>query len=171
MSPTNKSCQCCGKEFTKRKRDSQDQWEKREFCSVLCSNRSKKQPTSAHERFWNYVPDRVPNACWEWSGSLDRRGYGTIATRTGLSPEKAHRISWEIHFGQIPYGLNVCHACDNPACVNPNHLLLGTHTANALDMSRKGRMNASSLLNLHPGERGVHGAGRLSKKEIINGIG
>lgn len=52
---------------------------------------------------------------------------------------RATTVSWEIHFGPIPRGLVVCHACDNPICSNPNHLLLGTLVANNIDMWRKGR--------------------------------
>lgn len=164
-----KSCQLCGKEFKKRHRDSMAQWEARVFCSVLCKNKSRKK-TPAEERFWKYVPKLHEKMCWEWTGGMDGAGYGTVSNGFGKSPLKAHRLSWEIHFGAIPDGLMVCHACDNPSCVNPDHLLLGTQAANALDMSRKGRMNYTSLLNLHPGQPGKHGAGAVSNKEKFYGV-
>lgn len=165
-----KPCKYCGSIFKKRKRDSESQWEAREFCSLLCSNRAKKPRTSAEDRFWKYVPKLSETACWNWTGSRDHKGYGTITESAGLSPRKAHRVSWEIHFGEIPDGLNVCHACDNPACVNPKHLLLGTQSANAIDMARKGRIHKESLLNLKPGTPGIYGAGLFSVREINNGI-
>jgi hypothetical protein len=93
-----------------------------------------------------------------------------IATERGKSPIKAHRLSWEIAFGSIPQGLQVCHACDNPSCVNPNHLMLGTLQANLLDASRKGRINDISISNLRPSAPGFYGAGPHSNKELSHGI-
>lgn len=165
-----KMCLCCGSQFSKRVRDSEKQWSGRHFCSISCANRSKFSKTNPQERFWRFVPSRRPDSCWLWEGSLDNRGYGQIATETGKSPSKAHRLSWEIHFGQIPEGLSVCHACDNPRCVNPGHLLLGTQRANALDASRKGRLSEKSLLNLRPSAPGYLGAGPVSNKEFSDGI-
>jgi hypothetical protein len=80
--------------------------------------------------------------CWEWQGYLNESGYGF--TRIGGRGGKAwlaHRLSWEIHNGQIPDGLHVLHKCDNPKCVNPNHLFLGTNLDNILDRVKKGRSN------------------------------
>lgn len=75
--------------------------------------------------------------CWEWSGALDSHGYGVIKVDGRV--RKLPRVVWELHFGTIPTGLNVCHSCDNPPCANIDHLLLGTQRANIQDMLAKGR--------------------------------
>jgi hypothetical protein len=99
------------------------------------------------ERFWSRVnkagpfpepkPYRITGRCWLWTGATNDAGYGQLRTNNAI--EYAHRMSWEIHHGQITDGLFVCHRCDTPACVNPEHLFLGTHTQNVRDMLAKGR--------------------------------
>lgn len=90
------------------------------------------------ERFWPKV--QITPGCWPWTagrgGSL---GHGAI--RVGSQMTNAHRVSYEIHFGPIPSGLVVRHKCDNPPCVNPDHLELGTQAENVKDMWRRGRGN------------------------------
>jgi hypothetical protein len=86
-------------------------------------------------RFWSKVNKNSSNNCWEWIGSLTKSGYGQIAIN---GPKYAHRLSAEWA------GLNiknrfVCHSCDNPRCVNPDHLFVGKHTDNVADMVSKGR--------------------------------
>lgn len=140
-----KECEACGKEFYKRTKDSVTQWMGRRYCSMSCRNKSTK-PTPLHIRFWSYV--LKTSGCWEWKGATDGHGYGQISRGAEQSPYKAYRLSYEMFHGPIPEGLLVRHKCDNPICVNPDHLEVGTQKDNMQDASRRGRLNPKSLLNL-----------------------
>jgi hypothetical protein len=83
------------------------------------------------EHFYNGIP------CWEWQACSDIDGYGIF--RLNNKNEKSHRFSFTLKYGEIINGLFVCHHCDNPSCVNPDHLFLGTHQDNVDDMVSKGR--------------------------------
>ena len=87
-------------------------------------------------RFWRRV-SYSPTGCWEWKGAHANYGYGQVYI--GGRIQRAHRIAWEMFYGPIPPGIKVCHACDNPPCVRPDHLFLGTQADNLHDMLAKGR--------------------------------
>lgn len=89
-------------------------------------------------RFWARVI-KGPS-CWLFDGATDRAGYGRMNLCNGKFTS-AHRVSYEIVFGAVPAGFEVCHRCDNPRCVRPDHLFLGSHEDNMRDMARKGRAN------------------------------
>jgi hypothetical protein len=93
---------------------------------------------SVAERFFAKVVQSAGDECWHWTAFCDRRGYGQFSTRD-MPSARAHRVSWVIHHGQIPDGMCVLHRCDNPPCVNPAHLFLGTLRDNVHDMMTKGR--------------------------------
>lgn len=159
-----KNCLHCSAEFPRRARDSDAQWMLRAFCSVTCSSESKAGKP-VHLRFWDCV--EKTDECWIWTGTTDGYGYGV--TSHFRQKIKAHRLSYEMRFGPIPPGLVVRHKCDNPCCVNPNHLELGTQKDNVRDAVSRGRLNPVSRLNLRPGAKGHHGAGPISNMEKKHG--
>lgn len=104
------------------------------FCSHLCARHARL--ATLEERFAEKVT-KTEGGCWIWTGSKYPKGYGSI--RWNGRMRAAHRIAYQLLVGPIPDGLQVCHTCDVPACVNPAHLWLGTNDDNMRDRSAKGR--------------------------------
>jgi hypothetical protein len=139
-------CQCgCGRETAvARQTDNKRGYSKGQPMQYLIghSPRSHYKGT-LEERFWSRV--RKSDGCWEFvSGASKGYGYLNIGRRDEQEV-LAHRYSWELHNGPIPDGLLVLHRCDNPPCVRPDHLFLGTKKDNADDMVRKGRSHLQKV--------------------------
>lgn len=98
------------------------------------------------ERFADkWVPEPT-SGCWLWTAALSQNGYGKLSVRAGR-PGFAHRISWELHRGEkVPSGAFVCHRCDTPGCVNPDHLFVGSPKDNTQDAIKKGRFRQFRIL-------------------------
>jgi predicted DNA-binding protein YlxM (UPF0122 family) len=97
----------------------------------------QETPEQTASRFWSKVNMTSDDSCWTWKASTRRRGYGGFALDG--KTRAAHRVSWMLANGAIPDGMLVCHRCDNPSCVRPNHLFLGSQQENVDDMIGKGR--------------------------------
>jgi len=138
----------------------------KKYCSISCASKINKnlkktffQKTSFIEKFFLKISkNNHPNNCWIWEGHKNKQGYGRL--RSNYKDLLAHRVSWEIFFYDIPDGFWVCHHCDNPSCVNPEHLFLGTSLDNAQDRSEKKRNRNQNGSN--------HNMAKLNEKIVIN---
>ena len=100
-------------------------------------NHSWYVPIGPERKFWAKVDKGDGAGCWLWTGKTNRDGYGVLTRqRKGWF---AHRYSWTLANGDIPDGMMACHTCDNPPCIRPDHLFLGTRADNLRDMRAKGR--------------------------------
>lgn len=136
--PIIKTCQQCGQPYQTSKFLSTTMRAKSKFCSRICSSESFKIPSEI--RFWKYVVKT--ETCWIWTGALSEAGYGQFSH---LGKQcVASRVSFELAFPDKKEDLqtsDVLHKCDNPNCVNPEHLFLGTHLDNMRDKVKKGRQH------------------------------
>jgi hypothetical protein len=118
------------------------------------------------ELFWSKVSKS--DGCWTWTASKSARGYG-YSHKDGRTI-KAHRASWELHFGPVPPGMFVCHQCDVPSCVRPDHLFIGTTQDNTADKVSKGRQArggaiSEAVKNRALGEK--HPRASIAKEKVL----
>lgn len=119
------------------------------------------------ERFWAKVDKSAgPDGCWLWTASLGASGYGQFSYDGRM--RRAHHVAWFLEHGEWPLrGMSVCHRCDNPICVNPAHLFVGTQADNLQDMRRKGRARPADAQPKMRGED--HPQARLTS-DIVRAI-
>jgi predicted XRE-type DNA-binding protein len=117
--------------------------------------RNGRKPRSNEEIFWSHVTPGEPDECWIWQAG--RRGDYGSGYYNGKR-ESAHRVSYILFKGPIPDGLEVCHTCDVKLCVNPNHLWVGTHQQNILDIKAKGTRS--------PAYGEAHGKSKLTSQQV-----
>ena len=116
---------------------------------------------SEYERFLKRVQTDDPDKCWNWLGSSNKKGWhGQWRNQSG-GIELAHRAAWRLMKGSIPQGMCVLHHCDNPVCVNPTHLFLGSQSDNCKDMWAKGRARPKT----NYGEK--HGMSKLNSEKVL----
>lgn len=111
---------------------------------------------SVESRFWAKV-DKSGD-CWLWTAHLRSDSYGSFKNKETM--QLAHRVSWELHFGQVPDGMCVLHRCDVRSCVRPDHLFLGTQVDNMADMVAKGRAGSTA------GE--LSGMAKLTEGDVLD---
>jgi len=175
------TCPVCQKSFDEHNRS-----KTLRYCSNRCKSRAKYRRKigvcitdirpiydNTEDNFWSKVDIKNKEDCWEWTSCRNRDGYGQFRFN-GLM-KRAHRVAWCLTFGKIPKNICVLHRCDNPGCVNPSHLFLGTHQDNMADMAKKQRCYRPSGESHHKAKltkndvrkiRKIYADGQLFQKEI-----
>lgn len=127
---------------------------------------------SPAERLWRYVTKT--DGCWIWTGYKNNKGYGLLHAGSQCAGTRrmllVHRLSYEIHFGEFPQDALICHRCDVPACVNPDHLFIGTDHDNIVDSVKKNRWGDRARRGAaHHAARLDAGTARLIQFQYLDG--
>ena len=142
------------------------------------AGRARWGERSVKERFWEKIDKDGPTVyehlgpCWVWTACITKKGYGHFTVKVGDS-DTAHRISWRLAWGEIPEDLSILHRCDNPPCVRPDHLFLGTAKDNMQDAARKKRTAIGERNGMAKSSnakvkqiRELYATGKYSQKDI-----
>ena len=109
------------------------------------------------KRFWSKV--NKSTGCWNWTAAKSKKGYGRFKLNGKL--ESPHVISYQLFYNEETKGKDVCHKCDNPSCVNPRHLFLGSRSDNMMDCSNKNRLYISQLKGIN------HPSSKLTEEDVL----
>jgi hypothetical protein len=110
--------------------------------------------------------DPHPRGCWLWHRANHPFGYGQFSVAHAVAIG-AHVASYAIHVGDVPDGMMVCHHCDTPLCVNPEHLFLGTHTDNVRDAAKKGRLSLQEKGRIQRARGSRHSQAKLTEADVL----
>lgn len=160
-----KVCPFCKTEFERTANYSNSAWDKRVYCSHSCATKAKcpfHSDPIARCKFFLTKTVKTATGCLEWQGAKNREGYGTVQVLSKLW--RAPRAIYHYLVAPIPEGMFICHKCDNPACINPDHLFVGTRHENNMDSVAKGRWaGVRNLVGHRPWEN-------ITKIELQNSI-